>query len=116
MHANTNDDRNNKPQQKHRLGKVSKNIIRGLNHFTWPVSEEITTFRTDVAATREILYTITTKFVKDGIFNLYIFGNIAEDTMTGGLVPDIDYVYCIEEWRVVKNGDEIPDKSFDGKR
>ena len=61
-------------------------------------------------------YTRLLRFVKDGIFNLYIFRNIVEGTMTGGLVPDIDYVYCIEEWGVVKNGDEIPDKSFDGKR
>ena len=33
IHAKTYNDRNSKPQQKHRLGKVSKNITWGLNWF-----------------------------------------------------------------------------------
>ena len=64
-------------------------------------SEETRRLRIDTAITREILHTITKQFVKGGVFDLFIFGSLAEGTTIRGLNSDADYVYCINEWNVI---------------
>ena len=64
-------------------------------------SEETRRLRIHTAITREILHTITTQFVKGGIFDFFVFGSLAEGTTIRGLNSDVDYVYCINEWNVI---------------